>query len=78
MQSWSSSRNGLPTMAPLPPHVGANGGNNGFGNGNGGAFGAHNFGGPQDNGAQGASFGYSSGLDGSGMGLGNMGGSMAG
>ena len=78
MQSWSSSRNGLPTMAPLPPHVGANGGNNGFGNGNGGAFGAHNFGGPQDNGAQGVSFGYSSGLDGSGMGLGNMGGSMGG
>ena len=73
MQSWSSGRNGLPAMAPLPPHMGA-GGNGGFGGT--GAFNSHTFGVQQHDNAQGSSFNYS-GLGSSGMG-GNMSGGAGG
>jgi len=79
MPSWSrTGNNGLPAMAPLPPHMNA-GANGSFGGGNGGSFGGgvfgHGFG--NDGNAS-----FSQGLDGSGMstlgGLGSMGGGMGG
>jgi len=75
MPSWSrSGGNGLPAMAPLPPHM--NGGGGGSFGGGGGVFGP-------GFGANDVGGGFSQGMDGSGMGsslggLGGMGGGMGG